>query len=93
VSKFYRLGHEKKLVARLYELSEINPFLEKHGIVLEQTYGVGLLCLLLRPEFEKGIFTAIPRWFSKLEEKIFPFYRSNFLANRCQIFIGVGRKV
>ena len=93
ISKFYKLGDkENGLVAHLYSHEEIEHILADHSMIIERRLGIGLLCLLLRPEFERGIITAVPRYFSQLEEWCFPFYRSRFFMKRCQIVVGISTK-
>jgi len=92
ISKYYKLSQENGLIARLYTHKEIERILSNHNLSLERRYGVGLFCLLLRPEFERGIITAIPRGISRLEEYLVPFYKSSFFAKRCQIIVGFARK-
>lgn len=91
-SRFVRLGMEEKLVARLYRFSRIAELLEGRGIALERMAGVGLTCMFFRPEFERGLLTRLTRGISRLEERLWPFYRSPFLARRCQVFLGLGRR-
>lgn len=92
VSKFYRPNEENYLVARTYATRQIDSLMAEAGIDMEAYYGIGLTCLALRPELECGILTAIPRWINRLEESLFPFYRSQGLARHCTHVIGIGRK-
>lgn len=91
VSRFYRLNDETGLVARMYDSRSIRELMRVNGIEIDREYGVGLLCLPLRPEFERGLVTAIPRRVNRVEERMFPYYRSAWLARRCTHVIGVGR--
>lgn len=93
ISKYYKLSQEKGLVARLYPHREIEQILSNHNISLERRCGIGLFCLLLRPEFERGIITGIPRWINRLEEHFFPYYKAGFFMKRSQVVVGIGRKL
>lgn len=90
--KLHRLSDSEGLVAQMYHTQDIDRICSAHNIRIEKKVGVGLLCLLLRPQFERGILSAIPRWFSRIEEYIHPFYTSRYLSHRCQIIIGLGKK-
>ncbi|MCH9023509.1 MAG: methyltransferase domain-containing protein [Planctomycetes bacterium] len=92
ISKIFKLSDDKGLVAKLYQHKEIEDVMARNNICIERRLGVGLLCLLLRPQFEKNALFAIPRCVSKIEERIFPFYKSKILVNRSQTIIGLGRK-
>ncbi len=93
ISKFYRLGSkENGMVARLHSHEEIEHIFAGHAMIIERRLGVGLFCLLLRPEFERGTPTAVPRYLNQLEEQYFPFYESVFFMKRCQIVVGISRK-
>ena len=92
ISKQYKLSDEEGLVAKLYHHKEIEEVLARHNICIERRLGVGLFCLLLRPQFERNALFAIPRYISKIEEGLIPFYQSDFFVNRSQIVIGLGRK-
>lgn len=91
-SRLRRLNDEQGLVARMYPNRHIAALMAQHGLVLEMRCGIGLVCILLRPEFERGLLTAIPRAVNRLEERIFPFYRRGLLALHCTHVVGVARK-
>lgn len=92
ISKFYKLGNEGGLVARLYSHSEIEQTLQRHHIAIERRYGLGIFCFPLRPEYEMGMLTGIPRCINRLEEALLPFYKLKILAKRCQLVLCIGRK-
>lgn len=96
ISRFYRLGEEEKLVARLYGEKELKRVFNKNGITIIKRWGIGLLSFPLRQEFENGWLAPVCfslRAVNRLEEKIFPFYNYTPIANRCHLVIGVGKKI
>jgi len=91
-SCFHRLNEEQGLVARMYPNRYIAELLAENGLALEHRYGIGLTCILLRPEFERGLLTAIPRALNRLEERLFPFYRRPLPALLCTHILGIAQK-
>lgn len=91
-SRIHRLNEEQGLVARMYPNHYIAELMGANGLTLEHRYGIGLTCILLRPEFERGLLTAIPRALNRLEERLFPFYRRPSLALHCTHILGIARK-
>jgi SAM-dependent methyltransferase len=92
LSRFPEGGYDGVSCTHAFDHIPDLPKALEREVAIERMAGAGLTCLLLRPEFEMGRLTSLTRWISQVEERLVPLYRSRFLARRCQILLGLGRR-